>query len=300
MPGLILELQVDALDTNVRVSDLLRKALVVSKKLGINEIERWIQNELNGYSTHEEIPAYRKIRGEVKVWNPYHGWQPLNFGNAQHGEVLSSRTIGQPVSELDSLKENGQEGNLRVPFSQQITNTLMKSMSVPLQPSLHVPYTEIIGIIDTVRNNLLQWALELEQKGIIGEGVTFSKEERKAASQVTYQITNNIGSMSHSQLQQHSNGASQAISQTLDVAALVKLVAALNSARTQLAMDDSTRAEYAAELETLKAQSASPKPKVSILSESLKSIRTILEGAAGNILASDLLTKVNTFLECIV
>lgn len=96
MSGLILELQADALDPHTRVSDLLRKALVISKKLGIDEIEHWIVNELNGYSEHEEIPAYRKIRGEVKVWNPYHGWQPLNFGNPEHGEALSSRTIGQP------------------------------------------------------------------------------------------------------------------------------------------------------------------------------------------------------------
>lgn len=300
MPGLILELQADALDSNVRVSDLLRKALVVSKKLGINEIEQWIQNELNGYPAHEEIPAYRNIRGQVKVFNPYHGWQPLNFGNAKHGEAFSSRTIGQPVSELDSLKESGRERGLHIPFSQEITNSLMRGMSVPLQPSLHVPYTEIIGILDTVRNNLLQWALELEQRGVIGEGMTFSKEEKNAASQVTYQITNNIGSMSHSQLQQHSNGASQVITQTIDVAALQELVAALNSALSQLAMDDSARCEYAAEIETLKAQAASPKPKPSILSESLKSIRAILEGAASNILASDLLAQLNTFLHSIV
>lgn len=296
MSGLILELQADALDRNVRVSDLLRKAFVISKKLGIDEIERWIQNELNGYSTHEEIPIYRKIRGEVKVWNPYHGWQPLNFGDPAYGEALSSRTIGQPVSELDELKENGKQSGLHVPFSQQIVNALMDNMGVPLQPSLHVPYTEIIGILDAVRNNLLQWALELEQKGVIGEGMTFSKEEKSAATQVTYQITNNIGSMSHSQLQQHSSGASQVINQAFDLAALTTLVKTLHSALTEIPLEASTRDEYVAELRTLESQAASPKPKVSILSESLKSVRTILEGTAGNLLASDLLQKINALL----
>ncbi len=297
MSGLILELQADSLDRNIRVSDLLRKALVISKKLGIDEIERWIQNELNGYSTHEEIPGYRKIRGEVKVWNPYHGWQPLNFGDPEYGEALSSRTIGQPVSELDELREGGRKSSLHVPFSQKITNVLMENMGVPLQPSLHVPYTEIVGILDAVRNNLLQWALELEQKGVIGEGMIFSKEEKSAATQVTYQITNNIGSMSHSQLQQHSAGASQAITQTADLAALTELVKALHSALNELPLEAASREEYVAELGTLESQAASPKPKVSILSESLRSVRTILEGAAGNVLASDLLQKINAFLQ---
>jgi hypothetical protein len=296
MSGLILELQADALDRNVRVSDLLRKAFVISKKLGINELERWIQNELNGYSPHEEIPAYREIRGEIKVWNPYRGWLPLNFSDHTHGEALSNRTIWQPVSELDELKESGKERGLHVPFSQQITNTLMHNMAVPLQPSLHVPYTEIVGILDTVRNNLLQWALELEQKGVIGEGMTFSKEEKSAATQVTYQITNNIGSMSHSQLQQHSSGASQVINQAFDLATLTSLVKALHSALAEISLEASTRDEYVAELRTLESQAASPKPKLSILSESLKSVRTILEGTAGNVLAGDLLQKINALL----
>lgn len=300
MPGLILELQADALDGSVRVSDLLRKALVISKKLGINEIEQWITNELNGYPNREGIPDYREICGAIKVWNPYHGWQPLNFGDAKMGEDLSKSKIGQPVGELDALNEKGVNGNMHIPFSQHVTNSLMKAMSVPLQPTLHVPHTAVIGILDAVRNNILQWALELEQKGVIGEGMSFSKEEKSAASQVTYQVTNNIGSMTNSQLQQHSTGASQVFTQTLDVAALEGLIGELNTAFSQLAMSDLTRAEYVAEIQTLKSQVASPKPKTSIISESLKSVRTILESAAGSVLASDLLAKVNIFLQCIV
>ncbi|HIF5616173.1 TPA: hypothetical protein ACX3CR_004775, partial [Vibrio parahaemolyticus] len=64
--GLVLELQRDALNKTVSVADLLRKALVVSKKLQIIEMEAWICNELRGYENIEAIvPDYRKIRGEV-------------------------------------------------------------------------------------------------------------------------------------------------------------------------------------------------------------------------------------------
>jgi hypothetical protein len=55
MPGLILELQADALDRHVRISDLLRKALVISKKLGISKIEHWIQAVQRGLCDDREV-----------------------------------------------------------------------------------------------------------------------------------------------------------------------------------------------------------------------------------------------------
>jgi len=67
--SLVLELQKDALDKNTRVSDLLRKAFVVSKKLSIIKIEKWLENELNGYPLNSNIPDYRTVHGQIKVWN---------------------------------------------------------------------------------------------------------------------------------------------------------------------------------------------------------------------------------------
>ena len=296
MPGLILELQGAALDPNVRVSDLLRKALVVSKKLAVEDVDQWIQRELNGYSSNESIPSYRRIRGTVKVWNPHHGWQSVNFRNAEFGEMISTQSIGQAIGELDDLRLRAVNDDLQAPFSQKQVNMLMKAMEIPLQPSLHVAYTGIVGILDSVRNNILVWALDLERKGILGEGMTFSKEEKSAATQVSYQITNNIGSMTHSQLQQHSSGT-QVINSGLDLAALAQVVSTMREVLPKLALDSAVKGEYLAELGTLESQSKSPKPKASILSESLKSVRTILEGAAGNYLAGDLLQKITKVLE---
>lgn len=211
MSGLVLELQQDALNRNVHVSDLLRKALVVSKKLGVTQIEEWLNKELNGYGMNDDLPRYREIHGQVKVCNPYHGWQPLNFEDPKMAKAFSKRKIMQPVGELDSLAAEKGKGSLQVPFSQEAVNALMKSMEIPLQPTLHVAPSEVVGILEAVRNNILDWALELEQKGILGEGMSFSKQERQTASQITYQVINNIGSMQNSQLQQVSPGASQSL-----------------------------------------------------------------------------------------
>lgn len=74
MTGLVLELQADALNRGVSCADLLRKALVVSRKLCVEKIEEWLKHELNGYHMDDEnIPKYREVQGQIKAWNPYHG-----------------------------------------------------------------------------------------------------------------------------------------------------------------------------------------------------------------------------------
>ena len=73
MSSIVIELQQESLNKNISISDLLRKALVVAKKLKISDFEEWITNELNGYEKAEDIPAYRYVAGSVKAWNPHHG-----------------------------------------------------------------------------------------------------------------------------------------------------------------------------------------------------------------------------------
>lgn len=294
--GLILELQSDALNSKNSVSNLLRKALVASKKLGISEIEEWIKNELNGYSSNAEVPSHREVRGQIKVWNPYHGWQPLNFGDPEEAEALSKRKISQTIGELDAIASEAKTESLHVPFPQDIVNKLMEGMDVPLQPTLHISPTEVVGILDTTRNLILDWALELEQKGIVGEGLSFSKEERQAASQVTYQITNNIGSMENSQIQQNSPAGKQKISLKTSSEEILKFVQQLKNEILSLELSPRELSELQADICTIETQSNSPKPKNVILKESLKSVRTILEGAAGSTTATMLLSELAKLL----
>lgn len=297
MSSLVLELQRDALDKKIDVSDLLRKAKVVSKKLSIGEIEDWINNELSGYPADEDaIPEYREITGAVKVYNPYHGWQPLHFGDADLGENLSKRKISQAIGELVSIANSDKSGYLQVPFNQRTKNKLMSLMRVPLEPTLLVSDAQIYGILDAVRNEVLNWALDLESKGIIGDGMSFSKEERQAASQITYQVTNNIGSMENSQLQQNSAGATQTQNISILTADFSEFIQQLKSVIFELGLNQQDAAELEAEVLTIEHQVASPKPKQLIITESLKSVRSILEGITGSVLATGLLAQLASFI----
>jgi len=297
MSSVVLELQQEALNRNVRVSDLLRKALVVAKKLNLQEFQDWIEKELNGYGNTEDIPDYRRISGQIRAWNPYHGWIPLIFEDAKEGELLSHRKSRQAIAELENLVDRSEKGSsLHVPFPQELQRRLSEVIEFETEISLFADCSGIARIIDSVRTIILNWALKLEEDGILGEGLSFSSQEQNAARRSPQNITNFYGPVQSPQIQQ---GSPQAIQITASISfqpeAIKAFLENLRDALKSLQISPEQKLEVDAELQTLEAQVKSPKPKSSILRESLSSIRRILESAGGGA-AAHLLVELGKLL----
>jgi hypothetical protein len=296
MTGLVLELQRDALNPEIKVSNLLRKAIVISKKLGIVESEEWLNKELEGYLTTDKIPKYRTMHGEVKIFNPYRGWQPVHFEDSDDAEEYSKREISQKIGELEFLSESD-SSRLQIPFSQHIANRLMASIGFPLKPTLVTDKTGIIGILEAVRKKVLDWSLELEQQGILGDGMSFSPEEKKLAHQTSYQITNHIGNMHNSQLQQDSASATQSLTVTeTNTTELKNFIEELKKAMDSLQLAQEQSQELNEAIAMLEIQVNSAKPNNVIIRESGLTVRNVLEGMTGSIIASGLIYKLGLFL----
>ncbi len=62
--GIVIELQREALEDNISIESLMRKAYLVARKLNLTEFEEWINQEQNGYKG--QVPEYRYIVGEIK------------------------------------------------------------------------------------------------------------------------------------------------------------------------------------------------------------------------------------------
>jgi hypothetical protein len=75
--SLIEELQRDALDAKVPVTELLQKCLVVGAKLRIQKLTDWARLELDGYKD-TPIPEYREVGGFPQAFNPVRGHQQYN------------------------------------------------------------------------------------------------------------------------------------------------------------------------------------------------------------------------------
>lgn len=289
MTALVLELQRAALDEKSSVSSLLRKALVVATKLQVADFEAWARAELEGYNDDSvPIPAYRKISGAPKVWNPYHGYQDLNCGSAALAEKISNMPLAASIDALENDKGKA-GGTWMFSYPPGREQSLMKAMNPPaMKPSLHISETVIRSVIGRVRTIVLQWSLTLEKQGVLGEGMTFTQEERKKAQSSVHIGTYISGVSGGAQIQVNSPGARQQQGVLPEhLAALGKLVDMIDGA-LHGARDSEGVGELRAEVATLRAQVQSPKPKRGIIRESLHSLRAILEGAAGEVLASHL------------
>lgn len=204
MSSIILELQKDSIDNNISVTQLLRKALVVAKKLNVEEFIDWISYELNGYDDFEKLPKYRKVGGQVMVHNPYYGWQPVIFSTKEDSKLMSSKNVSSPISEIENLCKN-QNDNSVISYSlpDGMTKSLMKS-TLGMVPYFIINESQFHGIIDSVKNIVLNWSLKLEDEGIVGEDLTFSESDKEKVSSTVYNIQNFtgvIGDVSESNVQ---------------------------------------------------------------------------------------------------
>jgi len=184
MAGLVEQLQEEALDSTKSITDLLRKALVVAKKLGIKDFENWITAELDGYNAGNlKPPEYRKIGGEIKAYNPYNNFNmPIRIQDAKVASVLQCRYLRFPISVMQGFLDDktNKTDTLLLSFNREAEEFLCNGEEW-MQPKLHISVKAIAAIVDNVRNTVLQWALKLEQEGIIGEGMSFSTKEKEKA-----------------------------------------------------------------------------------------------------------------------
>lgn len=183
--SLVLELQADALDPSVSVLNLLRKALVVAKKLGVQEFQTWVELELDGYDI-TSIPEYRSICGQLRAWNRYQGWQPIATNSRDledFYESVCNCSIHQPISELVALSTS-ENDELRIQLPFQTESFLVRTVGTSVK--IGISRASIQAIVEAVRDVILRWALKLEEDGIIGEGITFSREEKQIAANHDY------------------------------------------------------------------------------------------------------------------
>ena len=181
MPSLVHELQNEAIDSRTKVSDLLRKALVVASKLGLEEFEQWIRNELHGYGD-DMPPEYRVVSAELRLFNPYRGYIPVVSSSPAFSETFSKRPLNLPIGELEDLvSKSDDDRSFYFNFTPEFNATLMKALHTDLIPSSIIERSAVFGILEKVRNSVLEWSLKLEKEGILGEGLSFSEEEKHKA-----------------------------------------------------------------------------------------------------------------------
>jgi len=294
MESVVLQLQRECLDSRVSILEILRKALVIARKLTLADAQTWIEKELNGYKNGDTPPLHRLLTGEIRVLNPYHGWQPVIFEDAEEAAYRRKCFVGQPIGELEDLIKRD-DGVLQFSFDPATLNQLMKGMNLPLPPTRVLDRSSLRGILDAVRNMVLDWTLKLEKDGIMGEGLAFTAKEKEAASTGHYTINYNAP-VGTSQVQQATEGSTQSmpVVQT-DFKALGEFVADLKRQIPALQLEKADGAQLKADADALDSHLTSPRPNRMVIEQLMASITSILEGCTGSLLASGLLHRLTGF-----
>lgn len=107
----------DLMQSNKSISIALQELFVIVNELGNQELNRWIKNELNGYTKKDELPSYRKnlpstiiytgVNGNFQVTN-----QPLpiqSFGDHAK-DIIDLKSVNNSIVEI----ENSKDGNMYI------------------------------------------------------------------------------------------------------------------------------------------------------------------------------------------
>ena len=170
---LAVQIQNEIVYSSRPISDVLRKAKILATLLGDPEFKRWTTSELSGYQSNDEVPDYRKFKAPtLGTFADYSGRIARNVPIAmallpeelrKFGEVMTFR---QGVTEIDAIRR--QKVDYRSPwpaealalgriyFEEHNGTTLLEAWRPFTKPQMD-------GILDQVRNRLLDFLLELQQ-----------------------------------------------------------------------------------------------------------------------------------------
>lgn len=287
---IVLKLQTEAMDPDVPVASLLRTAKAIATKLNLDDALVWINRELNGYEdlAAEDLPSYRRLTGEPKAWNPYHGWQPIHCADPEILESISNAPIGQALGAIEEMLRgrDKDKGHFQFPYPPHIKTMLMKAIDMRTDMHNRLSTGAVFNIVDAVRNLVLDWSLELEKAGILGEGMTFSAAEKVEAAPVTQQFfAQNIGHAGNVAGQARVTNIQTA---RLDLDDARNLVDQIQNAMTLL--PNTAQNELKPVVKEIAQELEADQPDESRVRGLMGSVRTICEGAAGNVVAQGIIS----------
>lgn len=206
--SLLREIQDAAVDSAVPLPTLLRKCKILAARLGHDGLKQWVDHELNGYEDKGDLPDYRHMRVNSKghFSGPFQSGLrnadiPMGCIPEEFRESLSNTYLMQPVAALEHLVQSSESGTVQEPWIPDLVahvgQDIYEGMNC-MQAWKVIPVNGIVAALDSIRNRILNFALEIEAiDPDVGDKVPGeSKIEESQVQQVfnTY-ITGNVQNM---------------------------------------------------------------------------------------------------------
>jgi hypothetical protein len=287
MASIIEQIQRDALDRSVRISDLLRRMKLAAVKLGLGSLEDWVEHELNGYEG-VPVPKYRVIGGRPMCEQRHIGRLPLTGCI----ERMSTRRMPFSVAVLEEYANAPDDSRICFPFPDEVVKDINRQNNmVGVTVVLEVDRSAFVAILDRVRTLVLDWALEMEKAGVRGTEFSFDAADRAKAQQATNIYIGSIGTFAGN-LGVGNTAGNVTLGQA-DLERVRDLVDQLKANADGLIAAGADGSTLRARLDQLELELKKPTP---VLRGLLVDVRNAVAGAAGNLMASGAMNLINQIL----
>lgn len=171
---LLEQIKEEAVAADSDLATLLRKCCVLAARLQNATLKKWTMFELNGYTKVKDIPDYRKF--SAQSFGNFSGYAGRSLTNApipllnvpsEYRDGVSRFWFLESVAELQSLAESEKNGTIYQNWPADLVAHLARSFYQDMNMlSAHkaVSVTSVIKILETVRNRILNFVLELENE----------------------------------------------------------------------------------------------------------------------------------------
>lgn len=287
MSSLVLDLQQEVLKPDCDILNALRRAHLIATKLKLSEFDSWIMCELNGYDDNQEnVPDYRKVTGQLKAWNPRHGWIPVVIPYPEIEKAICIREMGNSISDILELR-NTSGDTILMNYSGEAEKTINSICTAPFPTNftLHISKHLLKSIIDKVGNCLLEWTIRLEAEGILGEDMRFSQEETNMAKEIPQQINNYYGTVVNGDVSQSQVVSGDHNSIAFNYGQASALMKKVRDSIGQEQLSDEDR-ESAMELISEAETKIAAQKKPGIIQAALSGLRDFLVAGGANVTAA--------------
>jgi hypothetical protein len=167
-----------AIDGSQPLPDILRKCLLLGYELKNQQLKNWANQELNGYRSRKDVPAYRIISAVARgnFVGPFHAQYnghviPSVVLEEKHRESAERVYLVQSVSAYaDILKQRNDKSSGFLTFNWDpnmvgyYQEKLMQGGFICHAAWQEIPVSALAEMLDTIRNRTLNMALQIKDE----------------------------------------------------------------------------------------------------------------------------------------
>jgi hypothetical protein len=235
---LLQQIQTEAVGNDVDLAVILRKCRVLAQRLKNEEFKQWVVAELDGYQEEQPVPEYRVVTN-VPCYGTLFGTfqrQVRNFQIPKHRipeplwKPLFDVKFTEGVAGLEDMVSRATKGELHIMWPASICAAVGRNIVVDynlVEAWKMVPIGVVVGILDTIKNRILNFVLEIEAESPnAGEPIAPPIPPQKVHQIFHTHIVGDVGNMAVG-----SHSFSQTVIQQNDFDGLAKFIKSIGGTR---------------------------------------------------------------------